>query len=40
MEGWKERGREELPPYVREAARQGFERLAGRDSQEQDDTEE
>lgn len=33
MEGWKERGAEELPPHVIEAVRLGRERLAERDAQ-------
>jgi hypothetical protein len=32
MEGWKERGAEEPPAYVREAARLGRERLAEREA--------
>jgi len=33
MEGWKERGAEEPPAYVLEAARLGRERLAAREAQ-------
>ena len=33
MQGWKERGAEELPEYVTEAARLGRERLAAREAQ-------
>jgi len=33
MEGWKERGAEEPPPYVVEAVRLGRERLAERYAQ-------
>jgi hypothetical protein len=39
-QGWKERGTQELPLFVRKAARQGFERLAARDRAERDDAEE